>query len=132
VLTTVLLSRKLNWNKASFIPILSKYLYYNGYMSPMAQPKPDQSATVQQLALEVANAYKVASERSDVIIQTLTNDRQTLLKQLEQKNKVEVSLRSDVADLQNQIAALHAQLGALQLQLDQAKPAAGDNVATDS
>ena len=90
----------------------------------------NQTAAIQQLTIEVANAYKIASDRAEFQIQTLNQERSALLKQVEAERNTNKSLRVDVAELQKQIDQLHSQLGALQLQLDShIDLAPGDNVA---
>ena len=80
-----------------------------------------------QLTIEIANAYKIASDRAEIIIQSLGSDRQILTRQVEQAKKTETSLRQDVTELQQQCANLQAQLGGLQITIDRQ---ALDNVDT--
>jgi hypothetical protein len=87
----------------------------------MAQ-RPDPSATIQQLTVEVANAYKIASDRAEFQIQTLNQERQALVRQLETERN----------NNKKQVEQLQAQLGALQLQLDSRSGDPSDNVLSSS
>jgi len=71
--------------------------------------RPDPNSTIQQLTVEVANAYKIASDRAEYQIQMLA-------RQLEQERVTVKSLRGETADLQKQVEKLQAQLSAMQLQ----------------
>ncbi len=93
----------------------------------MAQ-RPDPTNTIQQLTVEVANAYKIASDRAEYQIQSLNQERQALARQLEQERATIKSLRAESAEFQKQVEQLQAQLGALQLQLDSRSSDASDNV----
>lgn len=97
----------------------------------MAQ-RPDPANTIQQLTVEVANAYKIASDRAEFQIQTLNNDRQALARQVETERNNNKSLRGEVAEFQKQVEQLQAQLGALQLQLDAKSGDPTDNVAPNA
>jgi chromosome segregation ATPase len=93
----------------------------------MAQ-RPDPNTTIQQLTVEVANAYKIASDRAEYQIQSINQERQALARQLEQERATSKSLRAESVEFQKQVEQLQAQLGALQLQLDSRSSAPGDNV----
>jgi len=96
-------------------------------MIQMAQ-RPDPATTIQQLTIEVANAYKIASDRAEFQIQTLVQERQTMVRQLEQEKNLSKSLRTEVSDLQKQVEQLQAQLGAVQLTTNPQSVNAEDNV----
>jgi hypothetical protein len=63
----------------------------------------NQQTAVQNLTLEVANAYKTASDRAEVVIQLLNSERLTLQHQLEQSKKAEASLQKELLKLQQQL-----------------------------
>ena len=94
--------------------------------------RPDPASTISQLTIEVANAYKIASDRAEFQIQTLNQERQALARQIEVERNNNKSLRGEVAEFQKQVEQLQAQLGALQLQLDSKSGDPSDNVASDS
>jgi hypothetical protein len=69
----------------------------------MSAAQKPQSADSQQLLVEIANAYKLASSRSDTIIQMMVMQN-TQREQLDAANKEIVSLKEEIALLKGQIA----------------------------
>jgi peptidoglycan hydrolase CwlO-like protein len=68
-----------------------------------AQKPQSADSQQQQLLVEIANAYKLASSRSDTIIQMMIMQN-TQREQLDAANKEIVSLKEEIALLKGQIA----------------------------
>lgn len=64
------------------------------------------STAVQQLTAEVAQAYKVASERAEFQIRVISNEREILTQQLANMKKQETAFRTELTEVRAQLAAL--------------------------